>query len=140
MTLKLSLISRNSIGNVLNDLLDSGSRLPAAYMEIRTGKIPALPDNAPTGVVLVTISLPVGGFGTFTNATGIVPSIKADMAVLNDGTAGYFRLYNRDQITILDGTVGLTNTGADLTFDRIDFITGGSVAITNFVLTIPLTN
>jgi len=140
MTLKLSLISRNSIGNVLNDLLDSGSRLPAAYLEIRTGKIPDFPDISPTGVLLVTINLPIGGFGNFNNATGIVPSIKADMAVLNDGTAGYFRLYNRDQITILDGTVGLTNTGADLTFDRIDFITGGSVAITNFVLTIPLTN
>lgn len=140
MTLRLSLVSRNSVGNTLNDLLDNGSILSSAYMEIRTGSIPTSPDDAPTGIVLVTMNLPPGGFGPFNNGLGMIPSMKADLAVQNDGTAGYFRLYNRDQIAILDGTVGLTTSKADLTFDRIDFLTGGSVSITNFVLDIPLTN
>ena len=68
----------------------------------------------------------------------MIQVISADLAILNDGIASYFRIYNRDSSPILDGTVGLYNSGSDLVFDRIDFVAGGSVSLTNLAITMPL--
>lgn len=137
MTVKISTLVRNSFGNLLNDLIDSGSMMPVGYIEIRTGGPPATPDLPAPGTLLVKIDLPAGGFGTFTNGRAVISSIIASLAIVSDGLAGYFRIYNRDSAPIMDGSVGVLNSGADLTFDRIDFIAGGSISITNFALTIP---
>ena len=138
MTVRLSVPSRNTIGTTLNDLIDSGSVKPNPYIEIRTGARPASPDVPATGTILVVLVMPSGGFGVFENGRAVIGSITADLSILNDGIASYFRVYNRDSSPILDGSVGLYNSGADLSFDRIDFVAGGSVSLTNLAISMPL--
>ena len=135
--IRLSTEARNAIGNQLNDLLDNGVLKSASYLEIRSGSRPTSPDFPATGTLLATITLPASGFGTFTAGKASIPALTASQVIVNDGLAGYFRAYNRDNTPIMDGIVGLANTGADLVFDRVDFVAGGSIAISNFTLTIP---
>lgn len=138
MALRLSVKARNALGNALNDLIDNGSITPAPYLEIRTGSRPANPDTPATGILLVTINLPISGFGSFSNGRAIISNVNASIAIQNDGQAGYFRIYNRDREAILDGSIGLTGSASDLLFDRVDFSTGGSIAITNLSISVPL--
>ena len=138
MTVRLSVPTRNAMGTTLNDIIDSGSVKPHAYIEIRTGTRPASPDVPATGTILVVLDMPTGGFGIFENGRAVIQVISADLAILNDGIASYFRIYNRDSSPILDGTVGLYNSGSDLVFDRIDFVAGGSVSLTNLAIAMPL--
>jgi hypothetical protein len=64
-----------------------------AKLEIRTDPVPELPESPDQGVVLARCEQ----FDTY-------PSL--DASVLATGTAGHFRLYNKEGVCLAQGSVG----------------------------------
>lgn len=135
MTFTLSTGQRNAMRDAM-DGYDSG------VLEIRTGAPPG-PDNAPSGTVLATISLPADAFtpGTATLAkAGTWQDTSADAT----GTAGHFRLVASGDgggasTTELrwEGTITATGGGGDMEADNTSIAAGQSVTVSTFGITQP---
>ena len=103
-------------------------------MQIRTGGQPADPDTASPGSILAIIPLPSPAFGAA--ASGVISKAgtwSADAS--GTGIAGWARIRNAADTMSFDVSVG--ETGADLTIDDEDIVTGGVVTVTSFTITIP---
>ncbi len=121
----LSVAIRNSVGSVIVSLIDGG------YIEIRTGEKPnSTIDNA-TGALLVSLQLSNPSFGPFSNGVSYANSITMIGSILENGVAGWFRIYNSNNSPMIDGTITQINGGGDMTFDTVKFLAGGSVIIGN---------
>lgn len=137
MTININTQARNEAGDAIVDLIDAGSSNPNGYMEIRTGSKPSSPQVAATGTLLATNAFSNPAFGNFTNGSSIANVIADDTNVSATGTAGWFRIYDRDGNAVIDGDISVTGGGGDITFDNINFIAGGTVTITNLTATMP---
>lgn len=137
MTVNISTQARNDAGDAIVDLIDQGSVNPNGYMEIRTGAKPASPQAAATGTLLATNAFSNPAFGNFSNGIAAANAIADDTDVDATGTAGWFRIYDRDGSAIIDGDITATGNGGDITFDNINFIAGGTVTITSLSANMP---
>jgi len=137
MSVNISTVARNAAGDAIVDLLDLGSINPNAFMEIRTGVKPASPQVAATGTLLATLNYSNPAFGTFGSGIGLANAISPDVDIDENGTAGYFRCYNRDGVAVFDGDITITGGGGDIEFDNVDFLKGGTVQITVLSATMP---
>lgn len=124
------------------DSIDTGSG--TAVVEIRTGAQPAGPDSTATGTLLASINLPNPAFGnaadagssTYAEATsngGTLTDSSAD----NTGTAGHFRIKNRNGTAVIDGTITLTGGGGQLELDNLSINAGQQVSITGIAHRVP---
>lgn len=126
--------------NAIVDLIDTGSSASAGILRIYTGTQPADPDAAATGTMLAEISLNNPAFGA---AADVSPGGRAtadvDPALTENadetGTAGWFRVFNRDGVAIMDGECG--TSGADLNLVTTSLVTGQPVEITSWTVTMP---
>jgi hypothetical protein len=137
MSVNISILASNNAGNSVVGLIDIGTAKPSGYIEIRTGTKPAATEIAATGVILATCAMSNPAYGSFNNRIALANSISQDTNIANSGVAGWFRVYNRDGVAVFDGDVGLTGTNADLEFDNINFIKGGTAAITSLDAVMP---
>ena len=138
MTISIANVARNSACQAILDLVNTGSALPNGYIEIRSGTKPASPQAAPAdGLVLATLSLSNPAFGAPANGTAAANAIAPDTSIDNTGKAAWFRIYNRDNGAIIDGTVTATGGGGDIVFDSIDFVKNGTVQINSLSATMP---
>lgn len=137
MTLSLSTFSRNAILNTLIQRIDSGELLSRGYLEIRTLPKPSSPDLAATGTLLVTADLSNPSFQPVTNGTSLAYEITPRDVISNDGTASWFRIYNRDNIPVLDGIISDADGEGDIMFNSVDFSNGGKIAFASFRITAP---
>lgn len=136
MAISISLLARNAAGNSVVSLIDSGTANPNGYMEIRAGGKPATPQDPALGTLLATMNFSNPSFGTFSAGVARANAISSASAVAT-GTAAWFRIYNRDNKTILDGSITPVAGGGDLEFDNTNFIAAGTVQITAMTISMP---
>jgi hypothetical protein len=128
MSLRLNDAFRNDLADRLAVIFASGS------IEVRTGAQPADPDDAASGTLLATISLPATPFGAAASGAVAKSGTWSGVAVA-DGTAGWARFKNAAGTRTFDCSVA--ESAADLIIDDDAIVTGGQVTVTSFTYTIP---
>lgn len=116
--------------NAFGALLNSGT------IKIYTGAQPAV-NGAVTGTLLATLTFGATAFASATagggTATMTANSITSGTAG-NTGTAGYFALVSSGSVVEATGTVG--TSGSDLNLNTTAIVSGNTVAITSFVVSL----
>lgn len=132
MTLKLSTPVRNAMMDSIETITAAGG---APILKLRTGAPPASCAAADTGSVLATMTLPASFMADASNGTKTISGTWEDLAADAAGTAGHFRIYAADGATChIQGTVGLTSSGADMELDNTSIGVGQRVTVTTFTL------
>lgn len=137
MAIRISTQARNDAGDAVVDLIDAGSAVANGYIQIRDGEIPNSPQLTATGKVLAKLELSNPAFKSFDNGVAQANTISNDIQVDATGVASWFRIYNRDNVPVMDGQITTSGGGGDLEFDNINFIAGGIVSITSLLATMP---
>ena len=102
-------------------------------MKFYTGSVPANAESDPAGTLLATVT--IGNFGAAAN--GVITSAGGNASAGNSGTVGCWALYKSDGTTkVGDGTAG-EDSASDIDFDEEDWVSGGTVSLGSFTLTIP---
>ena len=130
MTLRIDTDAQNAIADAMGDAFNSGT------LEIRSGSQPASANDAATGTVLATISLPADAFGAAAAGVASKAGTWQDAAADADGTAGWFRMTGPGGET-LDGSVTATSWGGDMELDDVNIVQNGTVTVTSFTITAP---
>lgn len=140
MALDRTALLQQVLCDAFADLWDGGSLL------IYTGSPPGA-GNAPTGTLLVDITVPTPAYGS---ASGSDPASAAkngtweDAAADGAGDAGYFRLIQSGDANgagadgteeRIEGTVTATSGGGDIELDNITIAVGQTVTITSLPAT-----
>lgn len=113
--------------NAIGPLLNSG------YIDVYTGSMPATPQTAVSGTLLVTLTFSATAFGSSSSGTITANAITGGTPVAN-GTAGYARLYKSDHTTaVVDCNIGVS--GACITFNSTSFTTTGTASVSSLTLT-----
>lgn len=138
MAIRYPSATRNALCDALVDRFDAGSG--PGKIRIYTGSQPASADSAPSGTLLVEITLNDPAFGA---ASSGAASLDADPAtvgtVVATGTAGWWRGLDSDNATVCDGSITVSGGGGDLTLATTSLSSGGTVTITGGTLTVPAT-
>jgi len=114
------------------DLLDAiDTTFNSGTLEIRSGSAPGA-NNAATGTVLATITLPADAFVATSAGVKASQGTWQDASADATGTAAHFRLKNVAGTRILEGTVGLS--GADLNVSNTSLVAGQGFTVTSFPL------
>jgi hypothetical protein len=136
MAIRDSTATRNALCDARVDRFDAGSG--AGKIRIYSGTQPASAEDAPSGTLLVEITLNDPAFGA---AASGVATIDADPAltgtVSTSGTAGWWRGLDSDNATVCDGSITATGGGGDLTLSTVTLVATGTVTITGGTLTAP---
>ena len=122
----------------LDELFDGG------VFEVRSGTQPSSADDAPSGTLLATISIPTPSFGTPSagqvSKTGSWQTTNAD----NTGTAAWFRMRTAADSGVssttdirLDGTLTLSGGGGDVIMDALSIVAGGTVTVNTLTFVEP---
>lgn len=127
--LSLATRARNVAGDAIVDLIDGGTGGDMGYMEIRDSEKPSSPQVAAPGVLLSTLSMSNPAFGDFVNGRSQANDITSDTNIAENGIAGWFRVYDRDGLAVLDGTITAIGEGGDIEFESVNFIKGGTVIL-----------
>ena len=131
MATRIPADTRNAAVDAVVDLLDANAS--AGYVEIRTGSQPASAATAASGTLLATLVLGDPAFGAATAGTATANAIATVQAV-DDGDAGWFRAYDGDAATVLDGACG---EGEEMELNAYILETGNDVTINSWTVTIP---
>jgi hypothetical protein len=110
-------------------------------LEIRSGAAPGA-DQAPTGTVLATITLPADPFAAASGRTKALNASIQDTSADSSGTAAHFRLVASgdgggasESDPRIEGTVTGTGGGGDMELDNVVIAAAQTVTITAFNLT-----
>lgn len=103
-------------------------------MQIRSGTIPATPETAATGTLLVTI--PLASFTT--NGAVLTSSDPAAVAPVATGTAAWARVLKSDGTTVAyDFDVTATGGGGTVQLGTTSIVTGTNVDMSAITITEP---
>jgi hypothetical protein len=108
-------------------------------MEHRTGAQPTNVNDASSGTLLGTNIFSNPAFGASSTGTATASAISSDTNADNSGTAGYFRIYTGaggDTAALCQGNSGTAST--DLVFDNATIVAGGTIAISSFTISVPI--
>lgn len=141
----LSLTSTVAIAacNAIASLADSGSTNPAATIRIYSGTPPEdVNASLSSNDVLALITMNTTAFDTAVdNAVLNVAEAPAnsivDAPALEDGVATFYRLFNRDDNAIWQGTVTEPNLGGDIELSSTSVTTGINVVVQSFYICVP---
>jgi len=128
MAWRLAVATRNAAGDGLVDLLDAGT------IQIRTGTQPDSADDTATGTLLAILTFASTAFSDFTAGVGSAEAIASGIALVT-GTAGHARFLNSDGLTHSDLDIG--EGSGTVNFDDVDFLDGGTVAISSVAFSMP---
>jgi len=134
MAYRLSTNTRNKACDAIVDEIDAGAG--AGTIAIRTGSQPTNVGDADTGTLLGTLTFSDPAFGSASSGTATASAITSDTNADNSGTAGHFRIKDSSGNIHSDGTCG-QGTG-DLSFDNNVIVAGGTIAISSFSVTQPI--
>lgn len=134
MTIRLPSASRDAACDAVTSRADLGAA--AGKMRVYTGAQPASANDAASGTLLVDAPLPDPSFvsgGTGTNTLNDPGSVNATAA----GVAGWARILDSDNNTVMDMSVGMSGSGADLIVTNtnlavgqaFDILSGGTVVM-----------
>lgn len=137
---KLGTTMRNAATDGVVDAIDGGT--PPGRLEHRVGAQPTNVSDASSGLLLGTniFSNPAfGNSGASVVGRADANAITSDTSADNSGTAGYFRIYTGaggDTAALCQGNSG--TSGTDLVFDNNIIVAGGTIAISSFQITTPI--
>lgn len=134
---KLGTTMRNAAADGIVDAIDGGT--PPGRMEHRTGAQPTNVSDASSGTLLGTNLFSNPAFGAASTGVATANAITSDTNADASGTAGYFRIYTgagADTAALAQGNSGTATT--DLVFDNNVIVAGGTIAISAFTLTVPI--
>ena len=134
MAFRLSTDTRNKACDAIVDDIDAGSG--AGTIAIRTGTQPTNVGDADTGTLLGTLTFSDPAFGSSSTGTATASTITSDTNADASGTAGHFRIKDSDSNIVADGTCG--QGSGDLSFDNATIVAGGTIAISSFTVTVPI--
>ena len=134
MAFRLSTDTRNKACDAIVDDIDAGSG--AGTIAIRTGTQPTNVGDADTGTLLGTLTFSDPAFGSSSTGTATASAITSDTNADASGTAGHFRIKDSDANIVADGTCG--QGSGDLSFDNATIVSGGTIAINSFTVTVPI--
>jgi hypothetical protein len=126
MTVRMPTVVRNALLSTIASRADAGSG--PGQLRVYSGPQPVSANDAATGTLLITFTLPKPAFSvpangnmSFANIPPIVGTATAD------GTVGWARLVDSTGATVLDGSVG--TAGADFIITTSSVIVGHSVVL-----------
>lgn len=141
MTIEINTAARNAAAAAIANLIDGGSG--AGVLRIYSGSRPASPATSPSGTLLAEFTLSDPAFGS--PATGVVtldvtPALT-DTA-LATATAGWCRFLDSTEaagtgLGIVDGDVSAGGGGGDLILNTTSIVSGATVEVLSFTLTMP---
>lgn len=131
---RLATSARNAACDAIVDLIDAGAG--AGTVAIRTGSQPTNVGDSDTGTLLGTLTFSDPAFGASSTGTATASSITSDTSADNSGTAGHFRVKDSSPAIVCDGTCG--TSGTDMVFDNATIVAGGTIAISSFTVTVPI--
>lgn len=129
---------RKKSTDAIVDSVDVGSTNPTGRLLIYSGTQPATPETTATGTLLVTINFATVAFtaADSTATAGLFGGTAISATVTTSGTAGYFRVTDRDNIALFDGSI--STTGADMNFDNVTFVSGGTATVNTLTIQSPM--
>lgn len=135
MAFKISALASSAACDAVVDLIDVGG---TGTIQIRTGSAPTATTDANSGTLLATLTFSATAFGSASSGVATANSITSDTNVDATNTAAHFRIFAGNGTTcIMQGTVG--TSGADINFNTVNFVAGGTAAISSMTFTIPQT-
>ena len=133
-------LSNDSASAACNGLVDRCDVSGAGKLKLYTAT-KAVDANTAVGLQteLAVFKLGNPAFGAAVNGVATANAITPVTAGA-DGDAVWFRVYNYNSSAILwDGTVSAAGGGGDLILSSVILSTGGSVSISSWTVTMPLT-
>lgn len=131
--MKISNLMRSAMCDALVDAVDAGAS--AGTLAIRTGAAPTETTDADSGTLLATLTFSDPAFGAASAGVATASSITSDTNVDASGTAAHFRIKDSDGTVKMQGSVG--TSGADINFNTVTFVAGGTAAISSLTVTQP---
>lgn len=131
MAITLSVAVRNARLDQLETTIST-----APILRIYSGAEPTNITDAPSGTLLVEMTLPSDWLAAASGGTKAISGLWQDASANNNGTAGYFRIRDSgDTTSHMQGTVTGTGGGGDIELNNAVIATGQQVTITAFTLT-----
>lgn len=129
---------RNKATDAIVDTIDVGTTNPSGRCLIYTGTQPTNgPADAATGTLLVTIPFATTAFTSSSGGSaGLTGGTAISGTVAASGTAGWFRVTDRDNKALFDGSIG--TSGQDMNFDNVAFVAGGTATINSMTISTPM--
>jgi len=127
MALKYAVDARNDLLDGLVDNLDEGATNANAQMWIQTAG----------GSTLATLDLANPAFAAASGGIVAASGLPITATVATSGTAAKFVAVDRDEDTVITGSVGVAGSGADAIIEDTSLSAGGFVRLTSFSLTAP---
>lgn len=132
MAEKLNTALANQIADSLYDSFNGGA------LEIRTGAQPASADDAATGTLLLSITLPSPAFAAASGGAKAKTGTWSANAV-GAGIAGWCRFRNAGDTLRLDGAITMGGGNGEVDLDNTNIALGQLVTIDTGSATQPLT-
>ena len=136
MTARISDAAQNAAVNAVTALIDAGAS--AGTLKIYTGSAPGDADTAPTGTLLVTVTLNDPAYAAASGgvaALDVTPALSG--GAVATATAGYFLIEDSNGVNIMTGSITATGGGGDLELTDITLTSGQTVNITSLNVSIP---
>ena len=134
MAFRLSTNTRNKATDAIVDELDAGAG--AGTIQIRTGAQPAAVGDAASGTLLGTLTFSDPAFGASATGTATASAITSDTNADASGTAGHARLL--DSNAAIHSDADCAQGSGTVNFDNAVIVAGGTIAISAFTLTTPI--
>lgn len=139
MAFRLATIGQNAACNAFVALVDAGSTNTTGRILFYTGSQPATPQTTASGTLLATISFNNPSFGSSSNgSSSMTTGTQVQGSVSTSGTPGWFRITDRNNNAVCDGSVTASGGGGDMTFDSVTWVSSGNVAINSITITFPM--
>ena len=130
MTKRYNTALTNTIVSVFESTFEGGT------LEIYDGAQPTTGDDAATGTLLATITLPADAFTTASGGA-IAKQGTWEDTVDTSGTAGWARLSNAGGTDSMDLAITGTGGGGEIELDNTSLVAGGIVSVSTFGITQP---
>lgn len=129
---------RKKSTDAITGCVNTGSTNTTGRLLIYSGTQPATPETTATGTLLVTINFATTAFAAAdsTATAALFGGTAISATVSASGTAGWFRVTDRDNIALFDGSI--STTGADMNFDNITFVSGGTATVNTLTIQSPM--
>lgn len=128
MAAQYSVAVRNARLDAIETAIGAG-----AILKMRSGPQPANCAAADSGAVLATVNLPADWMQNAAAGLKSKSGTWGDNAADATGTAAHFRIYASDGVTChMQGSVGLSGSGAEMIVDNTSFALNQAFNITQF--------
>ena len=139
MALTISNALRTAACNAITALVDAGTLNPNGYVNIYTAPRPSGPTVAPTPAIrLATVPLSNPAFTQATDGEAVANAMGlTGIPVEGTGAAAWYRVFDRDNVPLWDGSITLSGAGGDMQFNDIAFVLNGRVVLNSFKAVMP---